>query len=203
MCRALVLCLQAKSSCCWSGVSCLCHDTRLIFYQLPHPLGKGTHGRWGRGMRGCVKEDRKLLAGVNNPGLWRKVKNPMPCWILSVIAEGLCAPPPTRPLPTWQSSVPLMPVIPSVCQRTEVFICQRPPSTLLMDNCCIDIASVHHRWQSECFFGLNQGTFLNSSKVLKQSKATFFINSPITRLFTYRIRYLTALSLEYYIISTI
>lgn len=49
-CRALVLCLQAKSSCCWSCVTCLCHDTKLIFYQLLYP----PLGSWDTGAeQGC------------------------------------------------------------------------------------------------------------------------------------------------------
>lgn len=44
-CRVLVPGLQPKSSCCWSGVSFLCHDTKLIFKQLP------SEGEtWGQGV---------------------------------------------------------------------------------------------------------------------------------------------------------
>lgn len=116
-CRALVLCLQAKSSCCWSGVSCLCHDRKLIFYQLPYPTGKGRNGcrAWDEGM-----SERRREAGVNNPGLWGKVKKPRPCWILSVIPEGsssLCTHPVLINLTELRAMVA---VITSVCQCIQV-----------------------------------------------------------------------------------
>ncbi len=118
-CRALVLCLQAKSSCCWSHVSCLCHDTKLIFYQLPSSLGKGRHGglAWDEGM--C---ERRQETGVNNSKLWGKFKKPTSCWILSFIPEEsriLHTPCPQA----WQSSEPWWQRHSSVSVRLRVCVC--------------------------------------------------------------------------------
>ena len=135
MCRALVLCSQAKSSCCGSGVSRLCHDTKLIFYQLSFLFGKRRDKGAGWGLRGCVKEDRKHPASVNNPGLWRKFKKPNTV---------LCYPWRTQfplhiPCHPWPDRTLCRDGLASVCQCRQVSMCQCPspvlqqPSTLLMD----------------------------------------------------------------------
>lgn len=143
-CGALAFCLQAKSSCCRSGVSCLCSNTKLIFYQLPYPLGRGDLATgWGIGE--YVKAGRKPRVGVNNPGLQGKVKEPTQCWILSIIPEGLSAPALLLSSSRWQSAVPpcqssnhCVTAYGSICQGLEL-----SHSLVSLPWCCF---LLHNNW---------------------------------------------------------
>lgn len=116
-------------------------------YLLPTPVPPWEEETWGagHGMRGCGKEGRKPLAGVNNPGLWGKVKKATPCWILSVIPEGpssLCSHP---VLPNLTELCAMLAVITSVCQCIQVGNhhrlydrhppCWRRPAVFILHQC--------------------------------------------------------------------